>query len=114
MIINRESKKFELTPEELEQAYRERLRQYTEMNAKVHFLARFDDEPESAEDVPTEEAKNFADEYGFSVLDAVNPDSKDYILGDLADRYEHDHDCNIDENSMWQNLIDDYLSDIRR
>lgn len=84
MIISREGQKFELTPEE----------------------------PESAEDVSAEEAKNFADEYGFSVLDAVNPDSKDYILGDLADRYEHDHDCNIDENSMWRDLIDDYLAEI--
>ena len=51
MIINREGQKFELTPEELEQAYRERLRQYTEEDAEVHFLARFDGEPESAEDV---------------------------------------------------------------
>lgn len=38
MIINREGQKFELTPEELEQAYRERLRQYTEEDAEVHFL----------------------------------------------------------------------------
>ena len=114
MIINREGQTFELTPEELEQAYRERLRQYTEEDAEVHFLARFDGEPESAEDVSAEEKKNFADEYGFTVLDAVNPDSENYILGDLADRYEHDHDCNIDENSMWRDLIDDYLAEICR
>lgn len=114
MKINRGDKEFELTTEELEQAYRERLRQYTEEDAEVHFLARFDGEPESAEDVSDKEAENFADEYGFTVLDAVNPDSKDYIIGDLADRYEHDHDCNIDENSMWRDLIDDYLADIRR
>lgn len=37
MIINREGQKFELTPEELEQAYRERLRQYTEEDAKFIF-----------------------------------------------------------------------------
>lgn len=114
MIINREGQKFELTPEELEQAYRERLRQYTEEDAEGHFLARFDGEPESAEDVSAEEKKNFADEYGFTVLDAVNPHSKNYILGDLADRYEHNHDCNIDENSMWRDLIDDYLAEISR
>lgn len=40
MIISREGQKFELTPEELEQAYRERLRQYTEMDAEgISWLA---------------------------------------------------------------------------
>lgn len=108
--INGKIKFIELTPEELKHAYEERRMQYREEDAKMRFLELFDDSPEDPEDVSEEEKKIFEDTFGFTVEEAVDPQSKHYFLDCVAERFIEDHDSNIADNDQWYNIIKSFLA----
>lgn len=99
MNIERNGITIELTTDEVEEAYREQLKNYRKQDAARHLNDMFGDEPEE-----------FAQEYGVK-LDALMVD--DGFLDVAVERFEDDFDCNICENMMWENVITNVLAEMR-
>lgn len=100
---------FELTPEELEKAYREQEANYRTEDARRHILdfAGYD-EDESEEYFDNYNAITiFQERYGLSLLDLANGVGEESaaIRQDIIDKFQHIFDCNIPENDLWDNTI---------
>lgn len=76
-----------LSPEELEYAYRVRL-----------FLYRLEDAKRHA-----------ADLYGENPSVLAGFDDGDYAY--MAERFEDEYDCNVNENSQWESIVESTLKD---
>ena len=96
---------FELDSEELRRAFEE-------FRHLGWLLATFDDMPEWVEDVSEEDRQAFLQAYGFSIENAVDPESTNYILDTLVARYQSALNCNDSENTIWENVIAAYLLEI--
>lgn len=99
MNIERNGTTIELTADEVEEAYREQLKNCRKQDAARHLNDMFGDEPEE-----------FAQEYGVK-LDALMVD--DGFLDVAVERFEDDFDCNISENMMWENAITNVLAEMK-
>ena len=64
--------------------------------------------------IPDEEKEKFKTEFGFSLYELFDIESKNYILGDLVDFFFDNQDCNVGENITWENAINEVLRGIRR
>lgn len=87
----------ELTPEELEMAYREQLHNYRREDAQRQLLDNFDDE---------EDPTAFSAQYGRSIEELAENNE---FLDQCVEEYEHDFDCNNAENDMWEAAIRETL-----
>ena len=103
---------FELDSEELKRAIEEFRHLNWLQDAERQLLATFDDMPEWVEDVSEEDRQAFLQAYGFSIEDAVAPESSNYILDTLVARYQSALNCNDSENTTWENVIAAYLLEI--
>lgn len=99
-------KRYEMTEEELEAAYRFRQQQYLEKDAKSHldeFI--FGGDPGNMSEFDIEyQVADFFERYHMEVEEAYGK------LQDIVSRFEKCADCNIDENSRWDNAIRDVLT----
>lgn len=98
----------ELTPDEIEQVYRYQEHRYLLMDAEHHLAEYFCIEDSYNEDMQPGEFQEFEDVMGFSFGEAINASSEHYLLEDLVNDYELNRDCNDDENSTWESIIERY------
>ena len=103
---------FELDSEELRRAFEGFRHLGWLQDAERQLLATFDDMPEWVEDVSEEDRQAFLQAYGFSIENAVDPESTNYILDTLVARYQSALNCNDSENTIWENVIAAYLLEI--
>lgn len=92
MKITRNGMEFELTPAELEQAFREQERNYRRNDAESHLCEWADEGFYEGE---------FEDCVGFSLEAACDETSEHFLLDHLVDAFDKKKDCNNDENSTW-------------
>lgn len=100
-IFFHNGKRYEMTDDQLEAAYRFRQRQYLYMDAKVHlgqFIYGVDPEALAEEEAERLEME-FMGKYRMMPSDAYSK------IGKIVSRFEKDADCNVDENSRWENAI---------
>lgn len=97
MNIQRNGKTIELTATEVEEAYREQLHNYRKQDAVKHLGDMFGKEPEG-----------FSQKYGIELNEIVKDDG---FLDVIVERFEDEFDCNIDENSQWENAIQIVLAE---
>lgn len=102
MIIIRDGKKYTLTPEEMEQAFREHKHNYLLADAESQFqdFVRY---------YHSGDENLFAKVFGFTVEDVCDPDSSYYLLEKFVAAYEKAHDCSNAENDMWQEVVRNVL-----
>mgnify|MGYP006916194814 CR=1 FL=1 len=98
----------QLTNEELEEAYREREREYRLQDAETHLLWLVDGEPD------TDAEDDFTSVYGFPYTEAIDKGSEHYLLDAIVDEFERSFDCNIAENDTWQHAVETVLNDLRK
>lgn len=99
-------KRYEMTEDEIEAAYRLRERQYRYEDARRQFLVFvFGDDPinVSVSDQTTA-IHSFTRKYGIGLAEGLN------LLDEIVARFEKDFDCNQDENTAWENAIEAVLS----
>lgn len=92
MFIERDGKTIELTSQEVEQAFRERLKMYEMEDARCQsewYLEARDNIV-----LPRE-----LDDGDFSVM---------------AERFEDRQDCNIPENTIWEYIVKEYIEELIR
>lgn len=102
------------TQQELERAYRERERSYLIEDAEHHllsFLGYDMDAEEDSQEAAENETINqqFSDRYGYSISEAICEGSEYYCLDYLAYRFQDKMDCNLDDNSVWDNVVREFL-----
>ena len=103
---------FELDSEELRRAFEEFRHLGWLQDAERQLRAICDDMPEWGVDVSEEDRQAFLQAYGFSIENAVDPESTNYILDTLVARYQSALNCNDSENTIWENVIAAYLLEI--
>ena len=99
-------KRYEMTDEQLEAAYRFRQQQYREQDAKSHldeFIFGGNPADMSEFDIQYQVA-DFFERYHMEVEEAYGK------LQQIVSRFEKNADCNIDENSRWETAIRDVLT----
>ena len=84
-----------LTEDQLEAAFRKKEHDYRVQDALYHILAYFGME----EGEEPEDPEEFEKEYGYKFEAALKK------ANTLADQFIEKHDCNIDENTQWDNLV---------
>lgn len=97
MKITRNGMEFELTPAELEQAFREQERNYKRIGAEDHLREWADKEFYDEE--------HFARCVGFSLDEACDKNSEHFLLDHLVTAFEKLKCCDNDENSTWNECI---------
>lgn len=109
-----EEVEIELTPEERDEVWREVDRGNLLEDAKhaLYEFLNYQEDPEEgsywdARDVIVEE--NLWETYGISVQELVQPKSKYYILGSMASLFEKRQDSNLDNWSVWEEIVRDTL-----
>lgn len=88
MIIEVNGKRYVLSEEEIDAAYQYRRHEYRTEDAKYHIEDKADD---------------ILDRYGLTV------DEAESYADEMADRYSDMHDCNIDENAIWDEMVVPYV-----
>lgn len=105
---------FSLSDNELYEVYQEQKKIFQLQDAENHLedfvfgtgRASLNEEDEAAE------MARFQKQYGFSYEDAINPSSEFFVLEEAVRRFQDKQDCNIDENSIWANVIESVLEDL--
>lgn len=113
--VDRTAIVIDLTEEELLKAYREQERIF-QLNDAYNQLCDYlgfvvDNTEPSAEDKAA--IQQFTFEYGFNPSWLVNKDSPYYALERIVDKFNHYHDCNLDENSLYQSICEQVLDELR-
>ena len=114
--IIRDGKTIELTDAEVENIYRFQERRYRLSDARAHVndhILRYTDRNDDPwnMDITTVTKKDARrnlskrDIKAFHTLLAVTDDDLEY----LADRFQSKFDCNCDENTLWDLIIEDFL-----
>ena len=99
-------KRYEMTDEQVEAAYRFRQRQYEMQDAKNQ-LAEFiyGDDPSTMSDFDIQyQEQDFLERYHITPAEAFNK------LEKIVSRYDSDADSNLDENAQWRNAIQNVLT----
>lgn len=89
MTIERGGKQYKLTPEEIEEAYREQQRKYLLIDAEDHL----------------------ADYLEHHELPKLKKKARIRACEELVDIFERYSDCNIDENSRWEHVFWTYFEE---
>lgn len=117
--IRIEGKDYVLTNEEVNQLYRYQEHCYfvqdakRQVNTKILSYMDSDEDPEelNTSRLTTSDMRDdctAADQDVFTKL--LNLTDTDFDV--LADEFRDDHDCNNDDNSAWQNLIEKYIKNM--
>lgn len=100
---------YEMTREQIYAAYRYQDHLYMMEDAKRHLiqLVECDDEADMYSEINEEKLKDFEEFYGITIEEALG--LADVFVKCFEDRY----DCNVDENSQWNEVIHEYLLSIK-
>lgn len=103
-----------LTEDEMYEVYQAQQKQSRLQDAKVHLdEVVFGTDPERLEEKDAERKKQrFQEQYGFSYDEAIDPESKHFVLEEAARRFRDKYDCEIDEESQWETVIEYLLEDM--
>lgn len=103
-----------LTDVEVYEVYQAQKEQSRLQDAKVHLdEIIFGTDPERLEEKDAERKKQrFQEQYGFSYDEAIDPESKHFVLEEAARRFRDKYDCEIDEESQWETVIEYLLEDM--
>lgn len=104
MKIVRDNRSYELTPEELEQAYREQERNYRLADAARQLADYYGQEPNEAWEAEAAEA--IRRELGCSFAAACDPNGEGYLLDAILEGFADKFDCNVDENQQFEAAIE--------
>lgn len=110
MDIIRNGVTYTLTADELEQAFRERDKYYRIEDARIQ-LERFIEGRYASWGYSYDWETAFRRESGVTVEDLTNPESQHYVLDWMADQYDDRQDCNRNENSVWEEIVQETLSE---
>lgn len=113
MIIYRNGIAIELTAQETKAAYEEWVLYLRMEDAEIHFKSWCDYEELKSNPAKMQE---FIDSYGYTPDDAMDGNSEAYAMKVLAEMFidQFDRDCNTDENSVWRDVLDEFLESERR
>ena len=102
-------KVYDLSEDQIEAAYRYQLHQYRLADAERQFKnIVYGSDPDWLDEKECKQAENcFLNEYGIPVSEGLT------MLEDFVQQFENDFDCNMDENSMWENAITTVLDEYR-
>ena len=113
--VDRTAIVIDLTEDELLEAYREQEHNFKLKNAYnqlCDYLGFIVDNTEpSAEDKAA--IQQFTFKYGFDPFWLVHEGSPHYALERIEDKFNHYHDCNLDENSLYQSFCRQVLDELR-
>lgn len=103
-----------LSDDEMYEVYQAQQERFRLRDAQDHFDEFvFGADPEALDEARVEQEKQrFQERYGFSYDEAVDPKSEHYVLGEAARRFRNKYDCEIDENTQWEVVIEDLLEDM--
>lgn len=112
MIIKRNGRNFELTAEELYDAYRVQEKLYRLEDAQRHLYCYLNVDAEDVDGVDSQEAMQaFFKEYGFALTEACDPESPNYLLDAIVCNFETD--CNVAENDLFQEAVCQALDEVK-
>lgn len=120
MFIERNGVKIELTKEELVRAYLEQDAIYHKNDALVFFADFVGVDANFEFDVPTlttffpEELKAFEAAYGFSFLDAINPESEFYVVDKIVKAYDDNYSTDVSPYNAWTRACKGVVEDMAR
>lgn len=103
------NKTYKLTEEEINAAYWYKDRQYREQDAirQIEIFVYGDSPSKELSDAEKERCeKEFEDLHGISYQQIIDAHSS------VADRYYDTEDCNMDENTTWQNAVEDVVLEL--
>lgn len=95
MEILRDRRAIQLTDAELEAAYREKELQYRMQDAKQHLLEAV--------------YQTVEEKYGRGFEVSLDPEWEEDILQTLVDDFEQEFDCNVSENQIWANVMEQFM-----
>lgn len=101
---------YEMTPDQIEAAFRFQFRQYRLMDAKRQFLEfAYGCDPEALDRFGCDyQELCFEKEFGFSISVGMQ------MLDAFVERFEKLFDCNTAENATWRDAIEDVLGEARK
>lgn len=108
MEIIRDGHAYELTPAELEQAYRQQQQNYRLMDAARHLADHYGQTPDAPWDA--EAVGSIQEDLDCTFASACDPNSVDYLLERIVERFEDGFDCNMDENQQYETAIQSIIS----
>lgn len=82
-------------------------------DAKCQLDTYFGYENDRPEVLNSEESSKFKTEYGFNPEELYDQNSEHYILDVLASEFYEQQDCNVAENVIWQDVIEEILNEIK-
>lgn len=100
-IVNGHECSICLTWEEIERVFRYQDMEYMKEDARYHLMA-YVDHDEEGEELKAE----FKERFGLDFDELINNEDE---LETLANDFSEEQDCNVDENSTWDYVIDEYL-----
>lgn len=103
-----------LSDDEMYEVYQAQQERFRLRDAQDHFDEFvFGADPEALDEARVEQEKQrFQERYGFSYDEAVDPKSEHYVLEEAARRFRNKYDCEIDENTQWEAVIEYLLEDM--
>ena len=110
MKIIRNDVEIELTQEELLAAFREQDRNYLLEDAERQYKEWLDDN-DWDESSPAD-IDGFTRKFGFAPSAPYTAGNEHYMLDQFVERYSNGYDCNIAENDLWRNAIDDVMAQL--
>lgn len=124
MKITRNGVEIELTREEMLKAYSIIEAEYREEDAERQFYEFvFGNDSDEVMKLVNERKflpvkhnaclVDFSKRYEKGFFSLISPKSADYAIPALAKKFCENYDCNIDENSMWEIVIKEYLEELK-
>lgn len=112
MKIIRNGQEWELTPEEMRQAFEEKHKEYLEEDAinQLRFFALNGD----TEGVDEGEIEAFRKRYGIPFSELLNRDSEFYMVKKIMDSFEKHSSCNEAENQTYDTIIDKLMREFAK
>jgi len=102
-----DGKMYVMTADEIEAAYRYQERQYRLSDAERQFnLFALGADPDSLDDDELHDAIS-----SFEKVNGIGYEEAMGLLEAFADRYEDNFDCNVDENTAWENAVREVLEE---
>lgn len=103
-----------LSDAEVYSIYEEQLKLFQQRDAKNHldeFV--FGTDPEALDEgTVREEKEQFQTRFGLSYDEAIDPKSPRFILEEASRRYRSKYNCEIDENTQWEFVIENLLNEM--
>ena len=103
-----------LSDAEVYAIYEAQLKLFQVQDAKEHLDAFvFGTDPDALDEASVKEEKGkFQKRYGFSYDEAIDPNSPHFVLEEASRRFRGKYNCEIDENTQWEFVIENLLKNM--